>query len=135
MHGYCNVWQQLYFSFFSFPFLSTSFTEVESTKFLIALHLQAELAEPPVSAHIGERVTFSGCESECIPDEILNPKKKVWETSKVDLQTSEELVACYKNFCSPRLQSFASYRPCPYAVDQQGRQASSFGSKVEQIED
>lgn len=54
-----------------------------------------ELVEPPESAKIGERVTFSGFEGE--PDEVLNPKKKVWETLVVDLHTNENLVACYKD--------------------------------------
>uniref|UniRef100_A0A1J3EI29 methionine--tRNA ligase n=2 Tax=Noccaea caerulescens TaxID=107243 RepID=A0A1J3EI29_NOCCA len=56
---------------------------------------KVELVEPPESAKIGERVTFSGFEGE--PDEVLNPKKKVWETLVVDLHTNENLVACYKD--------------------------------------
>jgi methionyl-tRNA synthetase len=56
---------------------------------------KVELVEPPASAKIGERVTFSGFEGE--PDEVLNPKKKVWETLVVDLRTNEDLVACYKD--------------------------------------
>ena len=66
-----------------------------SNKFLIAVNLQVELVEPPTSANVGERVTFPGYEGD--PDELLNPKKKVWETLQVDLHTNEELVACYKN--------------------------------------
>ncbi|KAG4966829.1 hypothetical protein JHK87_032480 [Glycine soja] len=54
-----------------------------------------ELVEPPSSAQPGERITFPGYEGN--PDELLNPKKKVWETLQVDLHTNEELVACYKN--------------------------------------
>ncbi|GAV58990.1 tRNA_bind domain-containing protein/tRNA-synt_1g domain-containing protein, partial [Cephalotus follicularis] len=56
---------------------------------------KVELVEPPKSATIGERVAFPGVEGE--PDDVLNPKKKVWETLQVDLHTSAELVACYKN--------------------------------------
>ncbi|CAA7027942.1 unnamed protein product [Microthlaspi erraticum] len=56
---------------------------------------KVELVEPPASAKVGERVTFSGFEGE--PDEVLNPKKKVWETLVVDLRTNEDLVACYKD--------------------------------------
>lgn len=53
------------------------------------------MVEPPSSAQPGERITFPGYEGN--PDELLNPKKKVWETLQVDLHTNEELVACYKN--------------------------------------
>lgn len=44
---------------------------------------------------MGERVTFPGFEG--LPDEVLNPKKKVWETVQVDLHTNKELAACYKD--------------------------------------
>jgi methionyl-tRNA synthetase len=53
------------------------------------------LVDPPPSAVVGERVTFQGFEGE--PDDVLNPKKKVWETLQVDLQTNSDLVACYKD--------------------------------------
>ncbi|KAL9411315.1 hypothetical protein AB3S75_045000 [Citrus x aurantiifolia] len=56
---------------------------------------KVELVEPPKSAKIGERVAFPGFEGE--PDDVLNPKKKVWETVQVDLHTNTELVACYKD--------------------------------------
>ncbi|KAF7836516.1 putative methionine--tRNA ligase [Senna tora] len=56
---------------------------------------QVELVEPPSSAQVGERVTFPGYEG--VPDELLNPKKKVWETLQVDLHTNDELIACYKD--------------------------------------
>ncbi|KDP39347.1 hypothetical protein JCGZ_01104 [Jatropha curcas] len=58
-------------------------------------HTKVELGEPPASAAVGERVTFPGFEGE--PDDVLNPKKKVWETLQVDLQTNADLVACYKD--------------------------------------
>ncbi|KAM1049779.1 hypothetical protein ACFX11_031847 [Malus domestica] len=58
-------------------------------------HTTVELVEPPEGAQVGERVTFPGFVGE--PDEILNPKKKVWETLQVDLHTNSELVACYKD--------------------------------------
>ncbi|KAM2623900.1 hypothetical protein TB1_030925 [Malus domestica] len=58
-------------------------------------HTTVELVEPPEGAQVGERVTFPGFVGE--PDEILNPKKKVWETLQVDLHTNTELVACYKD--------------------------------------
>jgi methionyl-tRNA synthetase len=56
---------------------------------------QVELVDPPQSAVVGERVTFPGFEGE--PDDVLNPKKKVWETLQVDLQSNSDLVACYKD--------------------------------------
>ncbi|KFK24871.1 hypothetical protein AALP_AA8G035800 [Arabis alpina] len=56
---------------------------------------KVELVEPPESAKIGDRVTIPGFEGE--PDDLLNPKKKVWETLMVDLNTNENLVACYKD--------------------------------------
>ncbi|KZV20431.1 putative methionine--tRNA ligase, partial [Dorcoceras hygrometricum] len=58
-------------------------------------HTKVELVEPPPAAIVGERVTVQGYEGS--PDSVLNPKKKVWETVQVDLQTSKELVACYKD--------------------------------------
>ncbi|KAI9194345.1 hypothetical protein LWI28_005212 [Acer negundo] len=58
-------------------------------------HTKVELVEPPKSAKIGERVTFPGYQGES--DDVLNPKKKVWETVQVDLHTNAELVACYKD--------------------------------------
>ncbi|KAI3459685.1 hypothetical protein Pfo_016348 [Paulownia fortunei] len=57
-------------------------------------HTKVELIEPPEGAAIGERVTFPGFEG--LPDDVLNPKKKVWETVQVDLRTDKELVAYYK---------------------------------------
>ena len=66
-----------------------------TSNFLDCFALQFELVEPPSSACVGERVTFPGHEG--VPDGILNPKKKVWETLKVDLHTNDELVACYKD--------------------------------------
>lgn len=62
---------------------------------MFAGNFQVELVEPPESATIGERVRFAGHEGE--PDVVLNPKKKVWETLLVDLNTNENLVACYKD--------------------------------------
>ncbi|KAL3635972.1 hypothetical protein CASFOL_020519 [Castilleja foliolosa] len=59
-------------------------------------HTKVELVEPPQGAVAGERVTFPGFE-EGLPDDVLNPKKKVWETLQPDLHTDKDLVACYKN--------------------------------------
>lgn len=62
---------------------------------LILLCTQVELVEPPKSVMVGERVTFPGFTGE--PDDVLNPKKKVWETLQVDLHSNENLVACFKD--------------------------------------
>lgn len=59
-----------------------------------AEHTTVELVTPPEGAQVGERVQFPGFDGE--PDDVLNPKKKIWETVQVDLQTNIELVACYK---------------------------------------
>nr|XP_043635554.1 probable methionine--tRNA ligase [Erigeron canadensis] len=58
-------------------------------------HTKVELVEPPESAAIGERVVFSGFDG--APDDVLNPKKKVWETLQVDLHTDKDLIACFKD--------------------------------------
>ncbi|XVE84718.1 hypothetical protein DITRI_Ditri17bG0035900 [Diplodiscus trichospermus] len=58
-------------------------------------HTKVKLVEPPKSAIVGERVTFPGFTGE--PDDVLNPKKKVWETLQVDLHSDANLVACYKD--------------------------------------
>lgn len=55
---------------------------------------KVELIEPPESSTIGERVMVPGFEGN--PDDVLNPKKKVFETVQSDLRTNKELVACYK---------------------------------------
>ncbi|XWS13387.1 hypothetical protein CRYUN_Cryun36dG0033400 [Craigia yunnanensis] len=58
-------------------------------------HSKVELVEPPKSATVGERVTFPGFTGE--PDDVLNPKKKVWETLQEDLHSDANLVGCYKD--------------------------------------
>lgn len=58
-------------------------------------HTKVELVEPPKDAPIGERVKFLGFDGE--PDDVLNPKKKVWETLQVDLNTDSDLVARFKD--------------------------------------
>ena len=59
------------------------------------VQFQVELVEPPPDAAVGERVSFPGFEGD--PDDVLNPKKKVWETVQLDLHTDKELVAFYKD--------------------------------------
>ncbi|XP_050380407.1 probable methionine--tRNA ligase [Argentina anserina] len=58
-------------------------------------HTAVELVDPPNSAQVGERITFPGFEGE--PDDVLNPKKKVWETLQVDFHSNDMLEACYKD--------------------------------------
>ncbi|VVA39114.1 PREDICTED: aminoacyl tRNA [Prunus dulcis] len=58
-------------------------------------HTTVELVNPPKAAQVGERVTFPMFAGE--PDEVLNPKKKVWESLQVDLHTNTDLVACYRD--------------------------------------
>ncbi|KAL8172245.1 hypothetical protein V2J09_024049 [Rumex salicifolius] len=58
-------------------------------------HTKVELVEPPMDASVGERIYFPGFEGE--PDDVLNPKKKVWETLQPDLNTDAELIARFKD--------------------------------------
>ncbi|KAG6574842.1 Methionine--tRNA ligase, cytoplasmic, partial [Cucurbita argyrosperma subsp. sororia] len=58
-------------------------------------HTKVELVEPPKDANVGERIKFPGFEGE--PEDVLNPKKKVWETLQVDLAINTEGVACFKD--------------------------------------
>lgn len=58
-------------------------------------HTQVELVAPPEGAAIGERVTFPGFPGE--PDDVLNPKKKIWESVQPDLHTGSDRVAQYKD--------------------------------------
>ena len=55
---------------------------------------QVEFVEPPAGASPGEAVTVSGYEGK--PDEVLNPKKKVFEGVQQYLYTDEQLRACYR---------------------------------------
>lgn len=53
-----------------------------------------EFVEPPAGASVGDRVSVEGYPGE--PDELLNPKKKVWEAVQPELKTDGEKRACYK---------------------------------------
>ncbi|KAF5185369.1 Methionine--tRNA ligase, cytoplasmic [Thalictrum thalictroides] len=56
-------------------------------------HTKVELVDPPISAQVGERVTFPGFEG--VPnDSYIN---KIFEKVQPDLHTDTELVACYKD--------------------------------------
>ncbi|CAL9096117.1 unnamed protein product [Musa acuminata var. zebrina] len=58
-------------------------------------HSKVEMVDPPASAAVGERVTFSGYSGE--PDNIISAKSKVWEKVQLEMHTDAELVACYKD--------------------------------------
>lgn len=53
---------------------------------------QVEVLIPPQDAVAGERVVIENFESGS-PDEVLNPKKKVWEKLQIDLKTNSECIA------------------------------------------
>lgn len=53
-----------------------------------------ELVEPPEGAAVGERVMLEGYAGDA--DEVLNPKKKVWETVQPELLTDGERRACWR---------------------------------------
>eukprot|EP00741_Cyanophora_paradoxa_P018515 tig00021070_g17874.t1 len=57
-------------------------------------HSQVELIKPPEGAQPGERVSFEGYEGPA--DDVLNPKKKVWEAIQPDMRTTADGVAAYK---------------------------------------
>lgn len=56
--------------------------------------VQVELVEPPAGSAPGDRVTAEGYSEE--PDELMNPKKKIFETVQPELATNADRVACYK---------------------------------------
>ncbi|KAL6867594.1 hypothetical protein ACP4OV_015618 [Aristida adscensionis] len=58
-------------------------------------HTKVELVEPPASAAVGERITFTGYSGE--PEASLSGKSKTCEKLAADLHSNGELVACYKD--------------------------------------
>jgi len=44
---------------------------------------QVEPLIAPAGSQVGDRVTFEGADI-CTPDQILNPKKKIWEKLQVN---------------------------------------------------
>lgn len=56
---------------------------------------QVEPLLPPQGSKAGDRIVVEGYETG-EPDEILNPKKKVWEKLQVDLKTNDGLIACWQ---------------------------------------
>lgn len=55
---------------------------------------KVELVQPPAGSKVGERVFVEGFLGE--PDEVLNSKKKVWETVQPELMTDGDCQACWK---------------------------------------
>ncbi|XP_075233254.1 tyrosyl-tRNA synthetase [Lycorma delicatula] len=53
---------------------------------------KVEPLDPPADSAPGDRVTVEGYESGT-PDQVLNPKKKIWEQLQVDLKTSSSCEA------------------------------------------
>ncbi|XP_058840051.1 aminoacyl tRNA synthase complex-interacting multifunctional protein 1-like [Topomyia yanbarensis] len=53
-----------------------------------------EILSPPEGSVPGDLVHVEGYTR--MPDTVLNPKKKIFETVAPDLHTNEQLVACYK---------------------------------------
>ncbi|CAG8433617.1 10916_t:CDS:2 [Diversispora eburnea] len=53
---------------------------------------KVELVEPPVGSKPGEKVYFEGYQ-----DQVLNPKKKIWETLQPGLITTQEKIASWTN--------------------------------------
>lgn len=56
---------------------------------------QVEPLLPPEGGKPGDRIVVEGYESG-EPDEVLNPKKKVWEKLQADLKTNDNLVAVWQ---------------------------------------
>lgn len=57
---------------------------------------QVETLIPPADSSPGDRVFVENFE-EGTADDVLNPKKKVWEKLQVDLKTNSECVAQWQN--------------------------------------
>ncbi|VDP14543.1 unnamed protein product [Soboliphyme baturini] len=55
---------------------------------------KVEFLDPPLNCVPGDRVSCPGYAG--IPDTLLNPKKKVWETVQSDLLVNAEGFASYK---------------------------------------
>lgn len=53
-----------------------------------------ELVQPPPGSTVGERVFVEGFVGQ--PDEVLNSKKKVWETVQPELMTDGDFRACWR---------------------------------------
>jgi len=56
---------------------------------------KVEILSPPKGSVPGDLIHCHGYVR--LPDPVMNPKKKVFETCAPDLKTNEEMVACYKD--------------------------------------
>ncbi|XP_053680182.1 aminoacyl tRNA synthase complex-interacting multifunctional protein 1 [Anopheles nili] len=56
---------------------------------------KVEILAPPEGSVPGDLVHVEGYPR--VPDSVMNPKKKIFETVAPDLKTNEQLVACYKD--------------------------------------
>lgn len=57
-----------------------------------------ELLVPPAGSIAGDRVIVEGVDAALfVPDDVLNPKKKIIEAVKEDLKTTADCIAAYKN--------------------------------------
>ena len=59
-------------------------------------HTVVELLTLPAGSKPGDRVFVEGHEN-VVPEPVLNPKKKLWETLKPDFKTNAGLVAVYQD--------------------------------------
>lgn len=59
-----------------------------------AEHTKVEFLVPPAGSAPGDKVYFEGHQG--VPEEILNPKKKIFEAVQVDFTTRDDLVAVWK---------------------------------------
>eukprot|EP00301_Raphidiophrys_heterophryoidea_P020358 c5072_g1_i2.p1 GENE.c5072_g1_i2~~c5072_g1_i2.p1 ORF type:complete len:458 (+),score=132.51 c5072_g1_i2:40-1374(+) len=76
-------------------------------------HTAVELLDPPADAVIGERVSFEGVTE--LKDDILNPKKKIWEAVAEGLLTNENGFAAFHGVpfqTSKGLVKVASLKNC-----------------------
>ena len=66
--------------------------------------LKVELLQPPAGSAPGTPITFEGISSADLPaDDVMNPRRKIFETVSADFTTSADLVATYKGvpFATP----------------------------------
>ncbi|CAH0718305.1 unnamed protein product, partial [Brenthis ino] len=56
---------------------------------------QVEVLSPPKESSPGDRIVVEGYETGQ-PDEVLNPKKKIWEKLQVDLKTNDNLIVVWQ---------------------------------------
>ena len=68
-----------------------------------------ELLSPPEACALGERIVFEG--HDFAPEPVLNPRKKTWEKLQLELNTSAEYVARYKE-----LPFATAHGPCRAAT-------------------